>query len=107
MAFKPRLFVVTIIAVSHCFRARWISKNLRNIATLNLNLTDRAVLSASGNTAELVDNVHAIDDLAEDGVLAIEVRSCSQSDEELRAVGVWACVGHGEGALGLKFDMSQ
>src|SRR3954467_4291642 len=41
------------------------------------------------------DDLHAVDDLAEDGVLAVEPRRLARGDqEELRAVGVRAGVGH-------------
>ena len=43
----------------------------------------------------VLDRAHdrlAADDLAEDDVLAVEVRRWDGGDEELGAVGVWACV---------------
>ena len=43
---------------------------------------------------DLVDDVLAFRSLAEDGVLAVKVRSGQVRDEELRAVGVWSCIGH-------------
>lgn len=45
-----------------------------------------------------VDHVLAFGGLSKNGVLAIEVRSRSVSDEKLGTVGVGACVGHGEDA---------
>ena len=45
-----------------------------------------------------VDHVHTFDDLAEDGVLAIEPRRSDVGDEELAAVGVRAGVGHRQDA---------
>ena len=47
---------------------------------------------------DLVDDVLAFRSLAEDGVLAVKVRSGQVCDEELRAVGVGACISHGEDA---------
>ncbi len=44
------------------------------------------------------DNVIAGDDLSEDDVAAVQVRSVGGADEELRAVGVGASVGHGQAA---------
>ncbi len=41
-------------------------------------------------------DVHALTDISEHGVLAIQVRSGDGAQEKLRAVGVWAGVGHGE-----------
>mmetsp|Transcript_18125 Transcript_18125/g.45665 ORF Transcript_18125/g.45665 Transcript_18125/m.45665 type:complete len:225 (-) Transcript_18125:109-783(-) len=45
-----------------------------------------------------LDDVHAIGDLAEDAVPAVEVRGGDCRDEELRPVGVGAGVGHAEDA---------
>jgi len=42
----------------------------------------------------LLDDVQAVDDLAEDNVLAIEPRGRNSGDEELRTVGVRAGIGH-------------
>ena len=44
------------------------------------------------------DGAHAVEDLAEDDVLAIEPGRLDGGDEELAAVGVLASVGHGEPA---------
>lgn len=43
-----------------------------------------------------LDNVHAVNDFAEDNVLAVEPRGDDSSDEELRAVCVGSGVGHGQ-----------
>lgn len=43
-----------------------------------------------------LDDVETFDDLAEDDVLAVEPRGDDGGDEELRAVGVGAGVGHGK-----------
>lgn len=45
-----------------------------------------------------LEDFHAAGDSAEDGVLSIEMRGLNEGDEELRAVGVLASVGHGEEA---------
>ena len=44
----------------------------------------------------LLDDVHALDDLSEDDVLAVEPGGLDGADKELAAVGVGAGVGHGE-----------
>ena len=44
----------------------------------------------------LLDDVHALDDLSEDDVLAVEPGGLDSADKELAAVGVGAGVGHGE-----------
>ena len=52
---------------------------------------DRAVAGAGGRALDRVDRVHAVGDLAEDGVLAVEPgRLGGGDDEELRAVRVRA-----------------
>merc|ERR1719181_196141 len=45
------------------------------------------------------DNIHALADLAENGVAAIEPCGLDGADEELGAVGVRASVGHGKDAF--------
>jgi hypothetical protein len=50
-----------------------------------------ALVSGLGHL-HLLDDVHAVDNLAEDGVLTIQEWCCHRSDEELRAVRVGAGV---------------
>ncbi len=45
---------------------------------------------------DLLDDVHALDDGAEDDVLPVQPGGLGRAQEELRAVGVGAGVGHGE-----------
>jgi uncharacterized small protein (DUF1192 family) len=61
--------------------------------------TDRAGGGAEGLDSQDVLFGLGISDLAEDDVLAIEPRGDSGGDEELRAVGVGASVGHGQEEL--------
>ena len=44
----------------------------------------------------LLDNVHALDDLAENDVLAVQPLGLGRAQEELGAVGVGSSVGHGQ-----------
>lgn len=44
----------------------------------------------------LLDDIHALNNRAEDSVLAIEPSSLDSADEELGSVGVGSSVGHGE-----------
>ncbi len=55
-----------------------------------------AVHAVAGDFADLFDDVVALVYFAEDGVLAGEPAGVGDGDEELRAVGVGAGVGHGE-----------
>ena len=48
-----------------------------------------------------VNHVKAVNDLAEYAVAAVEVRCGGACDEKLRAIRVWACVGHRQHALAL------
>lgn len=50
----------------------------------------------AGGTVGLdgLDGVVAVDDLTENGVLAVQPWTWDSGDEELRPVGVWAGVGH-------------
>ena len=43
-----------------------------------------------------VEDVHAVGDLSEDDVSAVEVRGLIEAEEELGAVGAWAGVSHRE-----------
>jgi hypothetical protein len=59
--------------------------------------SDAAYLSGVGSEGlDLLDDVHAGDDLTEDNVLAIEPRGDDGGDEELGSVGVGSSVGRGE-----------
>ncbi len=47
---------------------------------------------------DLLDNIHALDNLSEDDVLAVQPGGLGSADEELAAVGVGAGVGHRQDA---------
>mmetsp|Transcript_9809 Transcript_9809/g.24474 ORF Transcript_9809/g.24474 Transcript_9809/m.24474 type:complete len:262 (+) Transcript_9809:106-891(+) len=71
---------------------------LSDLATVSDgDLLGRRSASASEGL-DLVDDVHAVDDLAEDDVPPVEPGGGHGRDEELRSVGVRAGVGHGEHA---------
>jgi len=54
-------------------------------------------LAALGSEGlDLLDGVHALDDLSEDDVLAVEPGGLGRAQEELASVGVGAGIGHGE-----------
>jgi len=53
-----------------------------------------ARLGAEG--LDLLDDIHACGDIAEDDVLAIEPVGLDGTEEELGTVGAWTSVGHGE-----------
>src|SRR5215213_2479932 len=63
---------------------------------LEAQLLDRPVARVAVDGGDGVDHVHALDDLAEDGVLAVQPGGGDLGDEELGAVGVGPGVGHGQ-----------
>lgn len=65
----------------------YILPSLENSGAVDLDLLDGPVTSSGPDTAKLVNDILALHDLAEDGVLAVKVRSGTESDEELRSVG--------------------
>src|SRR5688572_22051512 len=67
---------------------------------LDPGLLRRPVARVGGQRADLVDHVHALADLAEHRVLAVQPRrGRGGDDEELRAVGVRPGVRHRQRAL--------
>ena len=77
-------------SVTLAFRCCSCVLHLEHLSALDLHLADGAVTGTSADRTELVDDIHTLDDLAEDGVLAVEVSGWAKSDEELAAVGVWS-----------------
>ena len=64
---------------------------------LNSEVFRRLTVSTS-SFFEGIERVHALDDLAKEGVFAVEVRGRYECDEELASVGAGASVGHAEQA---------
>ena len=58
------------------------------IRLLNGQLKDKIIY--------LLHDIHALDDLAENNVLAVQPRGLRRADKELGAVGVGTSVGHGQ-----------
>jgi len=71
-------------------------KHLSKLATVGNG--DLGLGGAAGGTVglDLLDDVHTLNDLAEDDVLAIQPGGLLSADEELGSVGVGTGVGHGE-----------
>ena len=65
-------------------------------AGVDEDVDERLVAAVGARVLDGVHDLHALDDLAEDDVLAVQVRRGHRRDEELRAVGVGARVGHRE-----------
>ena len=76
------------------FRACTFFRHLELAALSDLDCLGRLVARALGHVLDLVDDVEALEDLAEDNVLAIEPGGDGGGNEELRAVGVFSGVGH-------------
>ena len=77
---------------------------LKDICALDHNVLHRLIGSASLDAAELVDDIHALHNLAKHSVLAVEVRSRAESDEELASVGARTGVGHAERTLAVVLE---
>jgi len=76
------------------FRACTFFRHLELAALGDLDRLGRLVARALGHVLDLVDDLEALEDLAEDNVLAVEPGGDGGGDEELGAVGVLAGVGH-------------
>src|SRR5207302_11287505 len=61
------------------------------------------VLSASGSIGNLVRDLLSFNHFAKDGVIAGKPRCGRHSDEELRSIGIRACIGHGQLSRLVKF----
>ena len=68
---------------------------------LDLHLLLWSALLVDGNLLQVVEHVPAVEELAKDGVLAVEVRGRRESDEELAPVCIGALVGHADNASGV------
>jgi hypothetical protein len=76
------------------FRAFTFFGHLELAALGDLDCLGRLVARGLGHVLDLVDDLEALEHLAEDNVLAVEPGSDGGGDEELGAVGVLAGVGH-------------
>lgn len=76
------------------FRACTFFRHLELAALGDLDCLGRLVARALGHVLDLVDDLEALEDLAEDNVLSVEPGGDGGGDEELRAVGVFSGVGH-------------
>lgn len=69
---------------------------------------DHRLRGPSGARSDLLhgfNDVKALGDLTEDDVLAVEPLSLRGTDEELRSIGPWTSIGHGEDSrTGVLFD---
>lgn len=63
----------------------YILPSLEDSGAVDFDLLDGPVTSSGPDAAKLVNDILALHDLAEDGVLAVKVRSRAKGDEELRA----------------------
>jgi hypothetical protein len=78
--------------------------HLKLAALDNLDSLDGLVARPFRNIFDLVDNLVAFEDFAKHDVTSIKPAGDDGRDEELRTIGVWACVGHAQQAL---FGMLQ
>lgn len=76
------------------FRACTFFRHLELAALGDLDCLGRLVARALRHVLNLVDDLEALEDLAEDNVLSVEPRGDGGGDKELRTVGVLSGVGH-------------
>jgi hypothetical protein len=76
------------------FRANTFFRHLKLAALDDLDRLLWLVARVLGHVLDLLDDLVALEHLAEDDVLAIQPRGDGGGDEELGAVGVLAGVGH-------------
>jgi hypothetical protein len=55
-------------------------RHLKDIGAVDLDLLNRLVATANTDAAKLVNDILALHNLAEDGVLAVQVRGGTESD---------------------------
>jgi hypothetical protein len=76
------------------FRACTFFGQLELAALGDLDCLGRLVARGLGHILDLVDDLKALEHLAEDNVLAVEPGGDGGGDEELGAVGIFSGVGH-------------
>ena len=76
------------------FRACTFFRHLELAALGDLDCLGRLVARALGHVLDLVHDLEALEDLAEDNVLSVEPGGDGGGNEELRSVGVLSGVGH-------------
>jgi len=79
-------------------------ESLFDLGADDLDLPNGAIAGIGVDVANGVNNVHSALDAAEDGVLVVEPGGFVKGDEELRAVGVFAGIGHAEDTLAGVFE---
>lgn len=73
---------------------------LDKINVLDFDVLFRVIVGVGVDFFDLSDNVHAVRYFAEVGVFPIEERcGFGGNDEELRAIGIWSRVCHGNGSF--------
>ena len=72
----------------------WSGVDVERPACLDLNRNNRLVAVAGLGVFDLLDDIKAFDNGAEDDVLAVEPWGLDGGDEELGAVGILASIGH-------------
>ena len=70
--------------------------SLAQLSTVSNDDGGRSLAALGSDALDGFDNVHALDDLAEDHVLAVQPLGLHRAQEELRAVRVRASICHGE-----------
>src|SRR5262245_51531591 len=75
-----------------------------NLYRIDHDVLDRPVLRGRLRMSDLIHDIHAFNDLAEDGMFVIQPRRRNERDEELTAVGVRPRICHRQQPRSIVFE---
>lgn len=76
----------------------FVSVNGQFTRVFDKDIVNRLIAIARGNLFDIFDDVHAVEDPTEDDVSSVQMACLDGANEELSAIGITSCVGHGYNA---------